>query len=238
MIRKSKEEIERQNAVNNALAAEYKHATQERRTEILDEYYHGNEGFIKIWPHWDKQHWEDLTQIFATYWHAAFMRYTPNNESSVFNFYMERMYKSRASRDYRYYLNRQSRTVSTEFEFSNGDVKEVRELLVHPISTADKSDLKAKLSRCLDDYEKNILEGYFYGDRKLSEIRKTDTKLSPTGFLRRYEKMLTKMMLSVSRDDLRDLAHEVPQLHPLHAIGKKTKETRVRVNGVWAKAAA
>jgi hypothetical protein len=253
MSRKSKEEVARQNKINNALAAEYKTASQSRRTKIMDEYYHGNEGFVKIWPKWDRCHWEDLTQIFATYWHAAFMRYTPYSEDSVFNFFMERLYKARASRDFRQFLHKQSKGTGTEFIFSNGDVKERSELFVHPQSDYDRAELRLKLSRSLDEHEKNILDSYFFGEKTLDQVfEESDYDLNKIGkrsnipgksarydFNKKYEAMLDKMYLNTSKEELRQIIPTHEELHPLFYANNQERINRFnRIAYKKAKAAA
>lgn len=214
-----------QNEINNLLALEYKTADAWRRHEILTEYYEANKAFVTIWRKWDHEHWAELTQNFATHWHRAFMEYTPRNEHSVFNLYMHRKFKNWASEDYKDYLAKTSKWGGLE---DGGDWKEDKhvrkELYIHPTSDTDKRLLKWSLERSLDldDGEQTILDHYFFGDMKQSEV---SLKFFKQGGLRKparpqpnksatvacqcYEyqsklrRLLNKMALCIRPEDLR-----------------------------------
>lgn len=227
--RRTSEEVFAQNKRNNDLALEYKTASPRRRGEIFQQYYDENQYWTLAWPRWSREHWEELTQIYVSYWHVAFMRYTPRTEGSVFNFYMNMVYKSKASREYEDWLEK-DRNLGLTFKVQ-GDELERKETFIHPQSEWDRNVLREKLCRSLDRQERTIVSEYFFGDKALTEIRKTETDLSQTGFYKRYQKMLDKMALSVSKEELQEIAAQKVDKHPLAFIAKKQKEHRRRVDG-------
>lgn len=229
--RRTKEEIIAQNKANNDLCAEYKTASPKRRGQIFQEYYEGNISWTNYWSRWSREHWEELTQIYVSYWHEAFMRYTPKSEASVFNFYMNLVYKSKASRAYEDWLEKDRNMELTYSMRDNGKDLDRKETFIHPQSEWDREILRDKLCRKLDTQEANIVSGYFFGDRDLSEIRKKDTDLSETGFYKRYQKMLNKLIVNVTREELYEIASQKVDKHPLAFIAKKQKEHRRRVGG-------
>lgn len=166
-----------QNTLNNALALEYKTASDERRSEIFEIYYAENERFVCSWPRWHREHWAELTQMFATHWHRAFIEYTPVNDKSVFNCYMQVRFKRWASEDYKAYLMKSSGWTSTEWG-CDADEKQLRkELWIHPTSSLDKDRLREKLNRVLDDREKIILDKHFYEGQSHSEVMLSDFRI-------------------------------------------------------------
>lgn len=233
--RRTKEEVEEQNRRNNELAAEYKTASQKRRQEIFEEYYSGNKFWIGTWRNWDFTHWAELTQIFVSYWHEAFMAYTPFTEKSIFNFYMDRMYKSRASRDHRFFLERNNRCTNLEFTFQDNDEKPRRELFIHPQSEYDIADLRRKLVRSLDSQERSVVEGYFFGDNTLEEVIESVIEIPETAgkrstsplaaaryqFKKKYDGLLDKLYLRLNKEDLRAMCSNSRFEHPLNYMNER-----------------
>jgi hypothetical protein len=227
--RKTKEEILYWEGHNKELVAEYKTASPRRRGEIFSEYYEGNKFFLTYWGRWEREHWAELTQIFVSYWHEAFMGYNPTSEKSVFNFYMDRKYKARASMAYRYWIRKESKNV--DYEFSDDDTKKVRnvrkELFIHPQSDFDRSLLRTKLCRNLDKKEIDLVEKIFFENESLVDIVKdqfaskgkqfTVKQISQASYnfkKRTYESLLDKLYLNVSREDLETLASQNDEDHP------------------------
>lgn len=230
--RRTSEEVYAQNKKNNDLAAEYKTASPWRRAEIFEEYYEGNQYWIRSWPRWDAEHWNELTQIFVSYWHEAFMRYSPTTERSVFNFFMDRLYKSSASQEYRRWINKEAR--NTDFEFDREDGSEKRqegkvrkEFFVHPQSDFDRAILRSKLCRNLDSREIDIVEKHFFGNEKIVDLMKdqfgaenqefTVKQISQAAYnfkKKHYDALLDKLYLNVSRDELLELASQNDSDHP------------------------
>lgn len=230
--RRSHEEVMEQQKKNHALAMEYKTASPQRRQEILQEYYDGNKFWICSWPRWDREHWAELTQIFVSYWHEAFMRYNPTTEKSVFNFFMDRLYKSTASQEYRRWINKEARNTTYEFDREEGtdkrqEGKTRKEFFIHPQSDFDRAVLRSKLCRNLDSKEIDIVERHFFGNENIVDMLKDQftaegksfdvKKISQAAYnfkKRTYEGLLDKLYLNVKREELEELISQNDADHP------------------------
>lgn len=228
--RRTSEEVQAQQLKNKNLAAEYKTASPDRRAEILQEYYDGNKYWVESWPRWSREHWAELTQIFVSYWHEAFMRYNPTSEKSVFNFYMDRLYKSTASQDYKRWIKKEQ--ANEGIEVNNPDLKDRgehvrKEFFIHPQSDFDRALLRSKLCRNLDSHEMDVVERHFFENEALVDIIREKLSAEKGGYTikqlsqaaynfkkKNYEKILDKLSLNVSRDELRDLARQNCEDHP------------------------
>ncbi len=229
--RRSHEEVMAQQEKNHALAMEYKSASPNRRSEILQEYYDGNKYWVCSWPRWSHEHWAELTQIFVSYWHEAFMRYNPTTEKSVFNFFMDRLYKAAASQDYRRWIQKEA--LNSAYEFNRDEVdkhregKARKEFFIHPQSDFDRAVLRTKLCRNLDTKEIDLLERHFFQNEKLVDIMKEDFKAKRNDYTvkqisqaaynfkkRSYEELLDKLYLNVTKQELKDLVSQNDSDHP------------------------
>lgn len=244
--RRSSEEVAAQNKKNNDLAAEYKTATPWRRKEILQEYYDGNRWWVGSWPRWSREHWEELTQIFVSYWHEAFMRYSPQSESSVFNFFMDRIYKSTASQDYKRFLKKTQEGLGLEYEpgVKGEELKPRKEIFLDTRSDLDRARLRVKLCRNLDTAELDLVDAHFFSGESLYELVKKESlaagkelsikqiSQAAYNFKRRvYDRLLDKLYLNVTKQELMDNASKPVQRHPLEYLTLSDRNAIGRAKG-------
>lgn len=224
------------NQNNIRIVLEYQTATPWRRKEIFEEYYRTNEYWINRWPRWDHVHWDELTQIYVSHWHEYFMRYKKTSEKSVFNFYMENCCRSRASGDYISWLEKGRRLFNPE---SLPKERKLKESFVNPQSEYDKAVLRARLNRCLDSKDMEVLTQHVYGDRDLNEIMGDELEelgelVTPkavyarTNHFKRYRlrELRDRLSLFTSPEELYDLISAQDIEHPL-AMLKQNEPSRL-----------
>jgi hypothetical protein len=213
---------------NIRIVLEYQTATPWRRAEIFEEYYKNNVKWITRWPRWDYQHWDELTQIYVSYWHEYFMRYKKTSEKSVFNFYMENCCRSRASKDYISWLEKGRRLFNPE---NLPQEQKLKESFVNPQSEYDKAVLRTRLNRCLDSKDMDALKEHVYGDRELNEIMGDELKalgelVTPkacyarTNHFKRYRlrDLRDRLSMFTSPEELYDLISAQDIEHPLAVL--------------------